>query len=89
MLHIGFREVGRKLGIADTMTTKLMRGENVNFDTIIKFTLLNKKSHGLFGMNQNYRKIKKLLKLRSKPYFSNFLGSLIYGSDLFLQEDTP
>ena len=40
---IGYREVGRRLGITDTMTSKLLNGGNVNFETITKLSSLNKK----------------------------------------------
>ncbi len=40
---IGFRELGRRLGITDTMTAKLLNGGNVNFDTISKLSKLNGK----------------------------------------------
>jgi DNA-binding Xre family transcriptional regulator len=40
---IGYREISRRLGITDTMTSKLLHGGNVNFETITKLSVLNRK----------------------------------------------
>lgn len=50
--HIGYRELGRILGVTDAMTSKMLQGGSVNFETITKLSLLNRKVPKIIWVDQ-------------------------------------
>lgn len=58
---IGIRDIREKLGISQATAKKLVLGRNVNFDTLIKISFLNKKIPKIVWDEPKSQKKKKAL----------------------------